>query len=51
VVSDGLYPTPGADNVRSTSFYGLSFVRVTFAYGVDYFFALTRLRTSTKAPQ
>jgi heavy metal efflux system protein len=26
----GLYPTPGVDNIRSTSFYGLSFVRVTF---------------------
>jgi cobalt-zinc-cadmium resistance protein CzcA len=38
----GLYPTPGVVNVRSTSFYGLSFVRVTFAYGVDYFFALTQ---------
>src|SRR3974377_1467112 len=37
----GLYPTPGVVNVRSTSFYGLSFVRVTFAYGGDYFFALT----------
>jgi cobalt-zinc-cadmium resistance protein CzcA len=35
----GLYVTPGVDNVRSTSFYGLSFVRVTFKYGVDYFFA------------
>jgi cobalt-zinc-cadmium resistance protein CzcA len=38
----GLYPTPGVVNVRSTSFYGLSFVRVTFAYGVDYYFALTQ---------
>ena len=35
----GLYPTPGIDNIRSTSFYGLTFVRVTFKYGVDYFFA------------
>lgn len=35
----GLYPTPGIDNIRSTSFYGLSFVRVTFKYGVDFFFA------------
>jgi cobalt-zinc-cadmium resistance protein CzcA len=35
----GLYVTPGVDNIRSTSFYGLSFVRVTFKYGVDYFFA------------
>jgi cobalt-zinc-cadmium resistance protein CzcA len=38
----GLYPTPGVVNIRSTSFYGLSFVRVTFAYGVDYYFALTQ---------
>jgi cobalt-zinc-cadmium resistance protein CzcA len=36
----GLAPTPGVDNIRSTSFYGLSFVRVTFKYGVDYYFAL-----------
>ena len=35
----GLATTPGVDNIRSTSFYGLSFVRVTFKYGVDYFFA------------
>ena len=38
----GLAATPGVDNIRSTSFYGLSFVRVTFAYGVDYYFALTQ---------
>ena len=35
----GLYTTPGIDIIRSTSFYGLSFVRVTFKYGVDYYFA------------
>ena len=35
----GLYTTPGIDVIRSTSFYGLSFVRVTFKYGVDYHFA------------
>ncbi len=35
----GLYTTPGIDVIRSTSFYGLSFVRVSFKYGVDYFFA------------
>ena len=34
-----LYPVPGVVNVRSTSFYGLTFVRVTFKYGVDYYFA------------
>ena len=32
----GLYPTPGIDNIRSTSFYGLTFVRVTFKYGVAF---------------
>lgn len=41
----GLYPTPGIDNIRSTSFYGLSFVRVTFKYGVDYYPPFSR-RTS-----
>src|SRR5580704_15280382 len=35
----GLYTTPGIDVIRSTSFYGLTFVRVTFKYGVDYHFA------------
>jgi heavy metal efflux system protein len=38
----GLYPTPGVVSIRSTSFYGLSFVRVTFRYDVDYYFALTQ---------
>jgi heavy metal efflux system protein len=42
----GLYPTPGIDNIRSTSFYGLSFVRVTFKYGVDYHFAYTQAALS-----
>ncbi|MCS3727232.1 efflux RND transporter permease subunit [Bradyrhizobium betae] len=42
----GLYPTPGVVNIRSTSFYGLSFVRVTFRYGVDYYFALTQAANS-----
>ncbi len=42
----GLYPTPGVVNIRSTSFYGLSFVRVTFAYGTDYYFALTQASNS-----
>ena len=42
----GLYPTPGIDNIRSTSFYGLSFIRVTFRYGVDYFFAYTQAALS-----
>jgi cobalt-zinc-cadmium resistance protein CzcA len=35
----GLYTTPGIDVIRSTSFYGLSFVRVVFKYGVDFHFA------------
>jgi len=38
----GLATTPGVDIIRSTSFYGLSFVRVTFKYGVDYYFAYTQ---------
>ncbi len=38
----GLAATPGVEIIRSTSFYGLSFVRVTFQYGVDYYFALTQ---------
>jgi heavy metal efflux system protein len=42
----GLYPTPGIDNIRSTSFYGLTFVRVTFKYGVDFFFAYTQAALS-----
>jgi heavy metal efflux system protein len=38
----GLYSTPGIDVIRSTSFYGLSFVRVSFKYGVDYYFAYSQ---------
>jgi heavy metal efflux system protein len=38
----GLATTPGVENIRSESFYGLSFVRVTFKYGVDYYFAVTQ---------
>jgi len=41
-VEVGLATTLGVDNIRSTSFYGLSFVRVTFKYGVDYVPALTQ---------
>ncbi|WP_266160361.1 efflux RND transporter permease subunit [Dyella silvatica] len=37
-----LATTPGVENIRSTSFYGLSFVRVTFKYGTDYYFAYTQ---------
>jgi heavy metal efflux system protein len=42
----GLAPTPGVDIIRSTSFYGLSFVRVTFKYGIDYYFALQQAAIS-----
>jgi heavy metal efflux system protein len=42
----GLATTPGVDNIRSTSFYGLSFIRVTFKYGVDYYFAYTQTALS-----
>ena len=42
----GLAATPGVANIRSTSFYGLSFVRVTFKYGVDYYFALQQASIS-----
>src|SRR5271157_5430412 len=38
----GLFTTPGIDVIRSTSFYGLSFVRVVFKYGVDYHFAYSQ---------
>src|SRR5690242_21392291 len=38
----GLAATPGVDVIRSTSFYGLSFVRVVFNYGVDYYTAYTQ---------
>ena len=46
----GLYSTPGIDVIRSTSFYGLSFVRVSFKYGVDYYFAYSQAssRDATK---
>jgi heavy metal efflux system protein len=42
----GLYPTPGVESIRSTSFYGLSFVRVTFKYGIDFYFAYTQAALS-----
>src|SRR3974390_102510 len=35
----GLYTTPDIAFIRSTSFYGLAFVRVVFKYGVDFHFA------------
>ena len=45
----GLATVPGVDVIRSTSFYGLSFVRVTFKYGVDYYFALTQVANNLQA--
>jgi len=42
----GLATTPGVENIRSTSFYGLSFVRVTFKYGTDYYFDYTQAALS-----
>ncbi|MGD1083961.1 MAG: efflux RND transporter permease subunit [Verrucomicrobiota bacterium] len=35
----GLYATPKVHVIRSTSFYGLAFIRVVFDWGVDYDFA------------
>ncbi|MDE2423289.1 MAG: efflux RND transporter permease subunit [Betaproteobacteria bacterium] len=42
----GLSTTPGVEVIRSTSFTGLSFIRVTFHYGVDYYFAYTQAALS-----
>jgi heavy metal efflux system protein len=42
----GLAATPGIQVIRSTSVYGLSFVRVVFQYGIDYYFALTQTAIS-----
>jgi cobalt-zinc-cadmium resistance protein CzcA len=41
-IENGLYTVPGIEVIRSTSFYGLSFVRVVFNYGVDYDFAYSQ---------
>jgi heavy metal efflux system protein len=41
-----LYATPGVEVIRSTSFYGLSFVRVVFKWGVDYDFAYAQATLS-----
>jgi cobalt-zinc-cadmium resistance protein CzcA len=38
----GLYATPGVQVIRSTSFYGLAFIRVVFKWGVDYDFAFAQ---------
>ena len=37
-----LYATPGVQVIRSTSFYGLAFVRVVFKWGIDYDFAFAQ---------
>ncbi|MDE2258947.1 MAG: efflux RND transporter permease subunit [Betaproteobacteria bacterium] len=42
----GLAATPGVEIIRSTSFTGLSFLRVTFNYGIDYYFAYTQAALS-----
>jgi heavy metal efflux system protein len=42
----GLSATPGVEIIRSTSFYGLSFIRVTFRYGIDYYFAANQAELS-----
>src|SRR5271155_1153322 len=42
----GVYPTPGITSINSTSFYGLTFLRVTFKYGVDFYFAYTQVALS-----
>ena len=47
----GLAATPGVDVIRSTSFYGLSFVRVVFQYDVDYYFALTQTAINLQTAQ
>jgi heavy metal efflux system protein len=41
-IENGLYTVPGIEVIRSTSFYGLSFIRVVFNYGVDYDFAYSQ---------
>ena len=38
----GLAATPGVELIRSNTIYGLSFVRVMFQYGIDYYFAYTQ---------
>lgn len=45
-IENGLYTVPGIDVIRSTSFYGLSFIRVVFKYGVDYHFAYSQTATA-----
>src|SRR5579863_4840054 len=45
-IENGLYTVPGIDVIRSTSFYGLSFTRVLFKYGVDYNFAYAQTATA-----
>jgi heavy metal efflux system protein len=42
----GVYGTPGIASVNSTSFYGLTFLRVNFKYGVEFYFAQTQIAYS-----
>jgi cobalt-zinc-cadmium resistance protein CzcA len=42
----GLYSTPGIETIRSTSFYGLTFIRVTFKYGTEFYFDYTQAALS-----
>lgn len=53
-VETALYPVPNITNIRTTSFYGLTWVQVTFAYGTDYYFAYTQtalaLQQNVKLP-
>ena len=42
----GIYGTPYITAVNSTSFYGLSFLRVSFKYGIEFYFAQTQVEYS-----
>src|SRR5258707_7977582 len=44
----GLSRPPGVAAILSTSFYGLSFVRISFNYGIDYYFAVQQAALSLK---
>ena len=42
-LSASLLAVPGADSVRGKSMFGYSFVQVTFADGVDFYWARSRV--------
>src|SRR5258708_16286233 len=46
-IEAGLAATPGVENIRSTSFYGLTFLRVTFTYGLNSYSPLTHPEITT----